>query len=282
MVNNQKQILDEGKLKYCSEVKMGKLWYETDSLFYVFYESDTKTRNKTIVDDELNETTIEIENENYVEPSRKFLAWKEKCFEDGIFLNRKIPIQEFRYSENPTKEAALKFWKRKEILDYLKIIPFTPSVMINISPDWGEKPQRASLLKELINSYMSEGWYDKWQYVIECGSEGTHIHAHIVAHVNPDRIKSCIDGFTYKYIKGKKVKKNTSHIGHGRHVQQLKKWANKIKGMEGSIKGNSVQTCILRTEQLVKDKLDYLIEDKKPVGHKNHHIVPNGFVSGEL
>lgn len=259
------KILDEGKLKYCSEVKMGKFWYETDSLFYVFYESDKKTRTKTIIDDECNETTIEIENENYVEPSRKFLAWKEKCFEDGMFLNGKIPIAEFRYEENPIKEAALKFWKRKEILDYLKIIPFTPSVMINISPNWGDKPQRACKLKELINSYMSEGWYDKWQYVIECGSEGNHIHAHIVAHMNVQRLKSV-----------------ESHLRKGNHTRQLQKWAKKIEGMGGTIEGVGVQKCILRTQQLVNDKLDYLIEDKKPVGHKNHHIVPNGFVSGEL
>ena len=269
MVNNKMKILDEGDLKYCSEVKMVKLWYETDSLFFVFSRSDQKTKKTQVIDDELNEHEIEIENENYIEPSRKFVTWKHKCFEES-FAGYMVPKGYFAPFDEPYKNVALKFWTKQEILDYLKIIPFTPSVMINISPDWKSVEKRTNsnkvkLLKLIIEKYLKENWFDKWSYVIENGSEGDHIHAHFVGHMNVSRLKSC-----------------ESHIAKGNHTQQLKKYANKIKGMQGLIKGVSVQKCILRNETLVKDKLDYLIEENKPVGHKNKSIIPDGFVTGSL
>jgi len=159
-----------------------------------------------------------------------------------------------------------------KIAKYYKIIPFTPSVMINISPDWkGEgfknncNAQKVKALKFIIDSYLKEQWYDKWEYVIECGSQGDNYHAHLVAHMNPKRLKSC-----------------ESHLRRGNHTQQLKKYSKKLKGMEGIIKGPSVQKIILRNEELVKDKLDYLIESKKPEGHKNKFTISDGYVSGCL
>jgi len=267
MVNNKMKILDDGgKIKYVPEVKEMVKWYNTDSLYFKFALSDKKTDVRHALDADLNEITIECENENYVEPSRKFIAWKKKCFVEG-HLGGLIPNDNYRFSADAYKECAQKFWTRKEILDYLKIIPFTPSVMINISPNWGDKcrGKRIQCLKQIIDNYMSEGWYDKWSYVIECGSEGTHIHAHIVAHMNVTRLKSC-----------------ESHVGHNNQRRQLQKWAAKIEGMKGLIEGVSVQSTILRNETLVSDKLDYLIESKKPEGHKNHHVIQNGYVEGVL
>lgn len=265
------KILDEGKNKFVSEcIEMVK-WYNTDSLYFRFATSDSKTSKKQIIDEELNETYVDVENKYYIEPSRKFIIWKNKCFKES-HLGGMIPNDNYRYSENPYKESVLDFWKKQEILDYMKIIPFTPSVMINISPDWnGENVDRRStsckinILKNLIDSYMTEGWYEQWNYVIECGSDGEHIHAHIVAKMNNQRLKSV-----------------ESHLKKGNHTNQLKKYANKIKGMRGMIKGVSVQKTFLRTEELVKDKLDYLIEDKKPLGHKNKFVIPDGYVSGKL
>jgi hypothetical protein len=136
--------------------------------------------------------------------------------------------------------------------------------MINISPDWrcveelkGKRNKRIKMLKEIIEGYMREGSrYDYYSYVIEDGANGEHIHAHIVWHINPKLIKSV-----------------TTHLAKGNNTQQLKKHAAKFKGMEGIIKGVSVQKTFLRTEELVKDKLDYLIEEKKPEGHKNKSVI---------
>lgn len=161
------------------------------------------------------------------------------------------------------------YWKSKEICDFMNVIPFTPSVMINLSPDWAgikrTESNKVTILKGIIDKYMQEGWYDKWEYVIECGSEGEHIHAHIVAHMNVTRLKSV-----------------ETHIAKGRHSVQLQKYGKKLKGMEGIIKGVGIQSTLLRTPEIVNDKLKYLIEEHKPEGHKNHHIIDDCLVSGSL
>lgn len=114
------------------------------------------------------------------------------------------------------------YWNCKEICDFMGIIPFTPSVMINISPDWSDinrsNSNKVTILKKIIDNYMKEQWYDKWEYVIENGSDGTHIHAHIVAHMNVKRLKSV-----------------ESHLKKGNQTQQLKKYAKKVKGIQGCI-----------------------------------------------
>lgn len=269
MVNHKNKILDCGELKFVPEcIEMVK-WYQTDSLYFIFATSDRKRDKRKVRDEHLNDYYIDVENAHYVEPSRKFITWKNKCFKESV-LGGMVPNDKYRYSENPYKECAQEFWTHQEILDYMKIIPFTPSVMINISPDWRESKLttewgKTTVLKKLINDYMKEGWYDYWSYVIENGSEGNHIHAHIVAHMNPQRLKSC-----------------ESHLRKGNHTQQLKKYSNKVKGTQGTIKGPSVQKVFLRTEELVKDKLLYLQEDHKPEGHKNKSIIENGFVNGKL
>ena len=48
------------------------------------------------------------------------------------------------------------------------------------------------------------------------------------------------------------------------------------------IKGVSVQKIFVRTEEILKDKLDYLHEERKPDGHKNLSVIVDGFVKGEL
>ena len=65
----------------------------------------------------------------------------------------------------------------------------------------------------------------------------------------------------------KRPKSAEAHLKKGNHSQQLKKYAKKIKGMEGIIKGSSVHKIFLRTEEIVKDKLLYLHEETKPDGH---------------
>jgi len=271
MVCNIFKMLDENEIKILSkkEYKMVK-WYDTDSLYFRFAHSDNKTSFRNIVDDELNETLVEVENPYYVEPSRKFLAWRKKCFTESMFSDGFVPGEQYRFSQDPFKEMAQDYWSRKEILDYMKIIPFTPWVMINISPDWNDCEKRTNnckiqILKNIINSYMSEQWYEQWEYVIENGSQGNMIHAHIVAKMNTARLKSV-----------------ESHLRRGNHTQQLKKYAKKVKGMEGMIKGVSVQKIFVRTEEILKDKLDYLHEERKPDGHKNLSVIVDGFVKGEL
>jgi hypothetical protein len=254
MVNHKNKILDGGKFKFvpeCIEMKKPEYVYK--------FEDEIKKMNSC-----------------FHEFEAKKCLWKQNAYDINNLneLNRKCEMykdQEFLYSYLFETEVNSRVEFNK-IARYYKIIPFTPSVMINISPDWNGEGidkkgnwSKIQILKNLINSYMKEGWYDKWTYVIECGSDGSHIHAHIVAHMNPQRLKSV-----------------ETHLRKGNHTNQLKKYGKKVKGMEGIIKGSSVQKVFLRTEEIVKDKMDYLIEENKPEGHKNLKVLDNCLISGEL
>ncbi len=192
--------------------------------------------------------------------------WNQKiydslCRECQEFEEDKVLIA-YRF-ENSVPKCL---WKSRGICEYMNVTPFVSSVMINISPDWdgkcpktGKQIDRRSnsckieILKNIVEGYLREGQrYGKASYIIENGSEGDHIHAHIVAEFNPMIQKSV-----------------NTHLTKGVHSSQLIKRANKLKGMGGMLKGVGIQKVFLRTEKLVEDKLDYLIEEKKPDGHKN-------------
>jgi len=245
MVCNKLQILDAGKIKFvpeCIEMKKPEYVYRFENEIFdmnaKFHKYDALKSVNTSAD-ELNEAYRDC----------------EQC-------KRNKFLYSFLYETDVYSKVDF-----NKIAKYYNITPFSPSVMINISPNWNGKviAGKINKLKKLINLYMQEGWYDEWSYVIENGSEGKHIHAHIVAHMNPQRLKSV-----------------ETHLKKGYHTRQLIKHAKYIEGMEGLIEGVSVQRTILRTETLVKDKLDYLIEEKKPPGHKNKSVIEDGFVSGKL
>jgi len=254
------------------DYKMTKLSYY-DYCRLVMY-SWKRLKSVAEIDDDLNEINTLIENEKFIEPHGLMLKFQNKYFEkgylgDGNYWRLKNEYR-FHMMEDDETSVFEKHFSKQDLLDYLGIIPFTPSVMINISPDWSESKLttefgRTTVLKKLIDSYMLEQWYEKWEYVIENGSDGKHIHAHIVAKMNTKRLKS-----------------TESHLKKGNNTQQLKKHAKGIKGIQGCIKGNSVQKVFIRTEEIEKDKLLYLHEDTKPIGHKNKSAIVDGHVVGCL
>lgn len=119
----------------------------------------------------------------------------------------------------------------------------------------------------VIETYLkASNRYSKYRYVIECGSDGNHLHTHIVAEINKGMERSV-----------------QTHINKGNHSIELRKiWDKEMpKGKQGLLKGKySIQRIMLRNEELVKDKLDYLIEEKKPEGHKNSRNL--GILVGEF
>jgi hypothetical protein len=258
MVNNLLKILDGGKLKFvCEIIEMKKPHYVYD------FEDEIRKMNhlwnqKRVCGDVVHEL-IRFGRER----TRQEAAYYEKCNEWNVKYGNNETLKYYLGSDC---DFNTKFEFNK-IAKYYNIEPFVPHVMINISPNWNGKiiTGKINKLKKLINLYLQEGWYDRWSYVIENGSEGKHIHAHIVARMNPQRLKSV-----------------ESHLRKNNHTRQLQKYSQKIEGMEGLIEGVSVQRILLRTETLVKDKLDYLIEERKPEGHKNKSVIEDGFVSGSL
>ena len=212
------------------------------------------------------------------------------CFEDRDFrstresnmLWEKYKDDEFaKYFYIDTPAPAMHklspAWK-KRIAEYMDVIPFIPCVMFNISPAWkgefGKKDLTDKLMIKnfckVIDSYLNESFqqkkrYTKFKYCLECGSDGNFLHAHIVAEINPKIDKS--------------VK---SHINKGNHKQQLNKYWNKVfKGHQGLLKGKfAIQRNLINTEEILKDKLDYLLEENKEEGHQNLrdlNVVIGGF-----
>ena len=292
MVCNLGKVLDERKEKKIIYPSLNMK--ESENIYKEIAFRQNKTIEKRVwetydsddEDDPLKDgrwMKREIENEQYKPVSgvikQHWEQWEgEECemrklhyYDPKKYWNRKVRAWDEFFERN--KEVCYKFLDR---------IPFNTCVMINISPDWkgvfGQDPFCDEMMierfQEVINEYLKEYQgnhlrYSKYKYVIECGGEGDHLHAHIVAEINPDAI-GVLDG-------------KNSHIRRGNHSQQLRKWWKKKmpKGKEGLLKGKySIQSIILRTETLRDDKLEYLIEEKKPEGHKNKEDLEIIGVSG--
>lgn len=273
MVNNRSVILDEGQNKNVKESIM-----ENKNKNYMKACRSKNNRHNNVrewSDETGTYINKEIENLNYKPWTPKIRWWFDEC-------DRKSKDMDYImiWTIKRINESWLEFQNEnlKEILDYLEIIPYTPCIMINISPNWKGKlttdvsrQMGIKKFKKVIETYLNScNRYTKWKYVIESGSEDNFIHSHIVAEINPDQINSVLNG-------------KNSHIRKGNHTQELRKIWDKVmpEGFVGYLKGKySIQTTILRTEQLKKDKLDYLIEDLKPEGHKNK--VNLGILIGDL
>lgn len=166
---------------------------------------------------------------------------------------------------NPDGELQLwaNYWTDGQLKDFLGIKDLGKWAMINISPDWkGTITQEmVDHLEWCIKEYYAEGWYGEGYYTIESGGEGNMLHAHCMF-----RMDTSPKG--YKSLVG--TGKNRGHLGKGNHYQQLKKYWDKHQGFQGQLKGKySIQLIRCLSNEMVRDKLSYLIEADKPKGHTN-------------
>lgn len=263
MVCKKFLILDEGSEKYVPEGKMSKPKHVKDFEKILWDCHDAREQY-----------------DHYHYGVRNKYRTYDKA-EDKILLdNVKKYDNDIVFLKTWGTEVQQKYWWDNKLCEYMNVIPFTPSVMINISPNWKGKSKMhheymIQLLENTIVTYLkASNRYDYYSYVIECGGDGDHIHCHIVAHINPDYNKSVI-----------------THINKGNHTVELRKIFSKCykekfsglkpKGIEGVLQGKyAIQRILLRTQELAEDKLSYLVEENKPEGHKNaeHSICPK-FVS---
>lgn len=210
----------------------------------------------------------------------RVIIYKRLCEEKGIHYDNDI-IREDPYVKSWADSIAMGMTPNKEntyprIAKFMNVEPFRTAVMINISPNWKGKfdiksPAGKLCIKRFkasIEDYLSTcNRYSKWKFVIESGGDGDFLHAHIVAQINPQIEKSVL-----------------THLNKGNHKIELMKFWDKNfkssptylsgikKGSEGVLKGKfAVQRILIRKEEILKDKLDYLIEENKPEGHKNSY-----------
>lgn len=224
MVNNLNCVLDEGKIKYLPEViPMGY---------------DQK-------------------------------IWEKICDEWDITEHEGVSYDLIHVAMRP--------WMCQDYCRRNNIIPFIPFLTFNISPNWDtasvkyRRPEADApkYVKERIwNEELIETFgetiklffgisqrFTKIEYAIEVGSEGTHLHAHVVAYINPAFEKSVI----------------TQHHKGNLASGFRKMWNKKMpKGTEGCLKGKfAIQGSVIRKPEYEQQKIDYLSEELKPEDHKN-------------
>lgn len=206
-----------------------------------------------------------------IERGSKMLAFQQKyyCWQKEINLQYPFSEEVWKLNYNVVGHhfgEEHHIWERhfnlKELQKYLGVEPMGNYVMINISPAWKGRTltqESVDKFRNVINNYLSEGWYSSGAYVIESGGEGNMLHSHLVLRY---------DNSPKTFLSAK------SHLTHGNHSQQLNKWWNKeFKGDQGLIKGKfALQKIFLNSNEMILDKLAYLEESKKPVGHKNMEI----------
>lgn len=160
-----------------------------------------------------------------------------------------------------------------ELHRYFGLEIFHDCIMLNISPAWSkgecsllEHRCRIEFLKIILDKFFNDAnRFTRYKYVIECGKEGNHTHCHAVFEINPNMSKS--------------VNTWLAKANHARDLRAI--WKKCSEGIEGAYEGvldskHSIQKIILRTRKLRDDKLDYLIEDLKPLSHQNatHEYYP--------
>ena len=244
------KILDCGTKKSVPKPNMPK----AKDLHNLCWKRGQRTLSKKVWDGQ-NMTDQEYTNEEYQEPPPRIKYAMEK------YREYYIEWDWINYPKGPQKmDQKFTCWATEEaIYDYLGWKPFEPWVMLNISPNWaGTKISRGNIckLKRTFESYMKEEWYSEWIYVLEAGGSGDHLHLHALCKMNKD----------------KNIKSVRTHISKHWKRQVMKHAKNQGGGFGGLITTQGQQACVIQGEmgeQILKDKMDYLVEDKKPIGHKN-------------
>lgn len=246
MVNNRNIILDENQLKNLAEIipmpfskKTLELHKKYLELFCEFeklkYENNCSSIAfaPTVATKKLNRERMDDIQDEIAQ------MWKHK----NLFIDNE-------YCKKKCCEA---------IENEFSIPPITPAIMINISPEKMESTEenirKFCNVIELYASELNSSRYEKLTYVLENGKNGDHLHAHCIFQINPKMINSVLNG-------------KNSHIKKSHHIRQIKThWGR--QGAFGGIK-LQIQCSILRTENLIEDKLNYLIHETKCIGHENY------------
>lgn len=272
MVHNRCNILDEGIIKYIGDCNRMKR--NLDDEYYKEW-----TRNEELV--AYNIEWVRLHKEN-LELDKLIAQEKiDTCFEEiyydcarvNAIERRKHKISKF---EPPISKAYKKMqhyenMSRTMLEKYYGVERFNKSWFLNISPDWKGKVFPSELPQELFLQEVMDEFYDncnrftKMKYVIECGSDGDFVHIHAVFELNPGMSKS-----------------NKTCISKGNILIEFRKCWDRIakessEGYEGLVKGrHALQTTLINNAEILKDKLNYLIEEKKPFSHRNmtHPLYP--------
>lgn len=266
-------ILDEGLLKSVPEVNMNT---------YNCYTLVRRKSSEFMSSSDPYYPSEQVRNNEYKPLPESLQDFLKMCEEYDV---KNITFDYVTRCNFHEKNMLNKFGE-KYIYDYLDVEPFRRSIMINISPNWkitndipgvdysGRDKKMRDFLYRVIEMYLSSCLrYTRWKYVLECGSEGNFIHAHIVAEINKDHYKSVM-----AHIKKGNVNAELRKCWNRELRKELAEgvllkdhsWFDGLKGKWG------VKTILLNNSEILKDKLNYLHEELKPESHKNasHPLYP--------
>lgn len=156
-----------------------------------------------------------------------------------------------------------------DLEEHYKIEAFNDCIMVNFSPNWkggGGYEKKINFLKLFIRTYINDSRrFKRTKWVIERGGDGDFIHAHCVFEIEPSRKQQVIGqirkGTNFKRTMVKIWNKLSTELG-GTLIHN--------EGFGGLLEGKyAIQTTLIKNKALRDDKLDYLIEEKKPASHQN-------------
>lgn len=277
-------------IKFMGGSNLGKILNGFDNYLHIDYNTmpkrnlfkeyeDEYLHNRIKIDKSLESLAIKRRNESIKKMIKNLENDKKTC-----------PYKIFNEIEKlwkslepvPSVPSGIKDMKSPEDMSkvdlhrYFGLEIFHDCIMLNISPNWKgecsllEHRCRIEFLKIILDKFFNDAnRFTKYKYVIECGKDGNHTHAHAVFEINPNMSKS--------------VNTWLAKANHSRDLRAIwKKCSDEIsEGAEGAYEGvlnskHSIQKIILRTRKLRDDKLDYLIEECKPLSHQNatHEYYP--------
>ncbi len=240
MVKNHSCVLDEGVLKSIPEVKCS-MKYEEKLLN--MWRRDALTHHCKMKGYE--DSKIEFEDRG-----------------DDEWFDESCKYWDFPHDTKVRYREAL----YEKIKSYYNWIPFTPFVVFNVSPHWKgcgitgkPNPLKIEYFEKTIKEFFAISHrFRQVDYALECGSNGDHLHAHIVAQINADQLSTVV------------TQLQKGNLTNGFRKIWLKTWPEGPEGTGGILKGKfAIQTSLMRKEEFLRDKLNYLEEDKKPADHKN-------------
>jgi hypothetical protein len=212
------------------------------------------------------------EHNHWYRRRKEQLAILDRLDPDDWISNRPFWSQANNVEKMKQYEYAHKFFN---------IEKFIPFICINVSPNWkkiGHSGKPSEKKKQVLHDAI---WkfgdcskrFTEIHYVLECGGSGDHLHAHLVAKINPDMEKTVITQLR---------KGNLSRSFRKFFVQACKDCDFRAppeielgkEGMGGMVEGKfAIQFSLMRKKEFWQDKLDYLVEDRKPTDHKNQFVL---------
>jgi hypothetical protein len=279
-------IVDEGILKYVEQfIQMNK-----EDLNLRYYNDFARNSAKLISAQQWDMQKFyndDMEEDKQIEFTKVNTLYDEVYydFEEVKRLERlKVKIAINR--PQPQGYVVMKSWEditRSEIYTFYGLKEFQRCWMLNISPNWNATTYildscKCDFIMEVMNIFYKDfGRWARMKYVIECGKNGDFIHVHAVFELSKLKYKGTMTAIkkgniyrSFRSIWDSVAKNDGGEEGQAR------------TGFVGLAKGvHSLNSCLIMNNEILQDKLNYLLEDKKSEGHKNaeHPLCP--IVHGE-